>query len=200
MKISLIFILSGFIFCSLATPNTSLLKRIEEELNSVSSLETRFVHEDSTGKHYEGTLYLKRPWKMRMAYDAPSPFLIVSDGQSLIYEDQTTHEAVYLPLETSPLSFILDTRTDFQKVLHIDKLVQNGDEILIYAKDKKNYFSLILQYSLKEKSILGWISKDAQGNEVTIKLQNIQKNIILEDKLFVFQQKPRWLNKARDKK
>ncbi|MFN7662812.1 MAG: LolA family protein [Alphaproteobacteria bacterium] len=193
-------ILSGFIFCSLATLNTPLLKRIEEELNNVSSLETRFVHEDSTGKHYAGTLYLKRSWKMRMAYDTPSPFLIVSDGQSLIYEDQTTHEAVYLPLETSPLSFILDTHTDFQKVLHIDKIVRNGDEILIYAKDKKNYFSLILQYSLKEKSILGWISKDAQGNEVTIKLQNIRKNIVLEDKLFVFQQKPRWLNKARDKK
>lgn len=175
----------------------SLINNIKLSLDEISSLQARFVHKDSTGKSYQGTLSLQRPWKMRMEYDVPSPFLIVADGHALIYEDQVTHEATYLSLETSPLSFLLEEKTNLQKVFHIDKIEEKEDKILVSCRDKKNYFSLLLVFSKKEKSILGWTSKDAQGNEVNITLHSLRRNAVLSDNLFRFQQKPRWLSKTK---
>jgi outer membrane lipoprotein-sorting protein len=178
----------------------SLIGIVQESLDEISSLQARFSHKDSTGKSYEGTLFLKRPWKMKLEYDAPSPFLIVADGSALIYEDQATHEAIYLPLETSPLSFLLQTKTNFAKVFHIDKVEETEDKIVVTCRDKKNYFSLVLLFSKKEKSIIGWVSKDAQGNEVDISLHHLQRNLILPNNLFKFQQKPRWLTRGKTRK
>ena len=94
-----------FLVCFIAScvlADAPLTQTLEHSLSELSSLQARFLHKDSSGKSYQGTFFLKRPWKLRMQYDAPSPFLIVSDGQSLIYEDQTTQEATYLPLESFP--------------------------------------------------------------------------------------------------
>lgn len=185
---------------SVAFADRSLIQTLDCTLNELSSLQARFSHTDSTGKFYKGTLFLKRPWKLRMQYDAPSPFLIVSNGDALIYEDHVTHEATYLPLEASPLSFLLAKKTNLTKVLKIDNMKERDDEISFSCRDKKNYFTLDIVFSKKEKSIIGWISKDAQGNEVKINLHAIQRNVPLTDNLFHFQQKPRWLTKSKERK
>jgi len=184
--------------CALA--DMRIIQTLEHSLNELSSLQARFSHKDSSGKSYQGTFFLKRPWKLRMQYDVPSPFLIVSDGQSLIYEDQTTHEAVYLPLESFPLAFLFDKKTDLEKALEIDTVQENDDTISFLCREKKNYFTLVISFSKNEKSITGWTSKDAQGNEVKIILSSIQKNIPLQDGLFHFQQKPRWKTKPKERK
>lgn len=187
-----------FILCGYT--NTLQIETVEKGLNAIASLEARFIQTDSVGNSYKGTLFLKRPWKMRMEYDAPSPFLIVSDGQSLIYEDHTTFEATYLPLEASPLAFLISDKTNLKDTFQVDHVQEKDDLITIVCHDKKNYFSLTLIFSKKQKSILGWISKDAQGNEIKIQLQSIQCNVPLQEKVFRFQQKPRWLVKSKERK
>ena len=99
-----IFFAVGWITLLAVADNTTLLRTVESSVNEISSLQARFSHQDSGGRFYQGTLSLKRPWHLRMQYDTPSPFLIVSDGRSLIYEDHSTQEAIYLPLESSPLT------------------------------------------------------------------------------------------------
>lgn len=177
----------------------SQIQMLEQTLNQLTSLQAQFSHEDSSGKRYKGTLFLKRPWKMRMQYDDPSPFLIVSDGHSLIYEDHATFEATYLPVESSPLSFLLSEKTKLTDVFQIEDIKEEGDKITLTCKDKKNYFSLTIVFDQKGKSILGWTSKDAQGNEIKINLYNIQRNIFFKETLFSFQQKPRWRVKPKER-
>lgn len=189
------FICANF-FSAMSSP--SQVQALEHTLNQLTSLQAQFSHEDSAGKRYRGTLFLKRPWKMRMQYDEPSPFLIVSDGQSLIYEDHSTFEATYLPLESSPLSFLLSEKTRLTDVFEIDDIKEKEGKITLTCRDKKNYFFLTILFDQKGKSILGWVSKDAQGNEIKINLYNIQRNILLKETLFSFQQKPRWRVKPKE--
>jgi outer membrane lipoprotein-sorting protein len=191
-----------FFFCLgwLSFARADLTQTVETNLTSIKTMEARFSHVDSGGKSYKGTLYLKKPGKLKLVYDSPSPFLIVSDGSALIYEDHETFEATYLPLEVSPLSFLLDQKTGLKKAFQIERVWEEGDLIFLSCRDKKNYFHLTLSFSKTEKNIVGWKSIDAQGNEIDIHLSDIKKNLDLRDDLFLFQQKPRWKTRTKERK
>jgi len=191
-----------FFFCLgwLSFARADLIQTVETNLTSIKTMEARFSHVDSGGKSYKGTLYLKKPGKLKLAYDSPSPFLIVSDGSALIYEDHETFEATYFPLEDSPLSFLLDQKTGLKKAFQIERVWEKDGLIYSSCRDKKNYFHLTLSFSKTEKNIVGWKSIDAQGNEIDIHLSDIKKNIGIHDDLFLFQQKPRWKKHTKERK
>ena len=48
------------------------LEKIENYLNSVKTLQARFVQNASNGNVAEGTIYIEKPNKIRMEYDAPT--------------------------------------------------------------------------------------------------------------------------------
>ena len=53
---------------------------VEKYFNSIRTLQARFVQSNPNGSVVQGTLYLRRPGRMRFEYDAPSQLKIVADG------------------------------------------------------------------------------------------------------------------------
>ena len=53
---------------------------VERYINAIRTLKARFVQSNPNGSVVQGTLYVRRPGRMRFEYDAPSQLKIVADG------------------------------------------------------------------------------------------------------------------------
>ena len=73
-------------------------------LQGLSEARGRFVQTDGRGAPTQGELFLKRPGKARLSYDAPSGLLVVSDGGRVIFSDKRLDTFTSYPLASTPLS------------------------------------------------------------------------------------------------
>ena len=60
---------------------------VEKYINSIRTLKARFVQSNPNGSVVQGTLYVRRPGRMRFEYDAPSQLKIVADGYQVTMWD-----------------------------------------------------------------------------------------------------------------
>ena len=63
---------------------------IEQYFNSIKTLKSRFVQSNPNGSIAQGTLYVRRPGRMRFEYDPPSQLKIVADGYQVTMWDNAT--------------------------------------------------------------------------------------------------------------
>ena len=64
---------------------SAALQRVEDYLNSISTLNARFQQVDSNNKRASGRIYIQKPGKLRFEYDPPTPVLIVANGRHLAW-------------------------------------------------------------------------------------------------------------------
>ena len=102
----------------------SLAKKVDAHYNHLSSLEARYT-ERYTGMGQDrtetGTLTLRKPGRMRWAYDSPHGKLFLLDGKSAIFYTPGDPQAQRLPAKQlddlrSPLRFLLG-HTELSKEL-----------------------------------------------------------------------------------
>ncbi len=176
-----------FAAASVATP----IKSIEDKLNSIKTLQADFVQEDSKNKVLKGSFYLSRPGKLKFAYEEPSPFLLIADGDSLIYEDHITQKTSYFPLTVGPAALLLEKEIKFGEKHRVLK-VWTEEPLLKVSLEGEEGFQGILYFDPSSLDLRGWETLDVQGNRIKIFLNNRKLNTKLSDSLFSYKQKPRW--------
>ena len=92
---------------NLARDDATAIERVEDYLNKIETMESRFVQISSNGAYAEGQVYVDRPGHLRFEYDAPNPTLLIANGQTLLYYDRELKEATFIPLWETPLWFLL---------------------------------------------------------------------------------------------
>src|SRR4029077_8817488 len=80
---------------------------VEKYLNSIRSLQARFVQSNPNGGVVQGTLYLRRPGRMRFEYDAPSQLKIVADGSQVTMWDPPNRDFGQWPIGWTAASFLV---------------------------------------------------------------------------------------------
>ncbi|MBL96069.1 MAG: Outer-membrane lipoprotein carrier protein [Alphaproteobacteria bacterium MarineAlpha3_Bin5] len=124
---SLRFIIRVFLFlCSALSPaigdqnlielsqeNKPILEAVEKYLNSISTLEAKFIQVSSNGDHYEGTLKLSRPGNLRIDYKPPYPVVILADHSYLTYFDTKLRQVSNIDINQTPLSILLEKQFSF---------------------------------------------------------------------------------------
>lgn len=168
------------------------INSVEQYLNDLKTLESRFLQASSSGSYAEGVFYLSRPGKMRIEYDPPVKFLIVSDGTWLIYHDKEIDQITHLPLGMSPVGLILEEKISlFSNDIHITK-IQRGPGILsiTIVRENDDIGELTLIFSEKPLELRKWIVKDAQGVTTSISLLSTKHDIHLAPKLFNIKLRP----------
>ncbi len=178
-------------FLGKATDITTNLHRVEKQLDAIKTLRANFTQKNSDGTIFKGELFLKRPGYIKFLYDVPAEMVIVSNGERLIYFDPSTHQTSYLPLENSPAQLLLEAHLDFTKHATLISFEEKEDRIKATLKTLRTYHFITLLIDSRTKTLTGWVTKDPQGNEVTMEFSSIQKNPVFSDPdLFVFK-KPR---------
>lgn len=169
--------------------NKEDLKRIEDYLNSLSTITADFSQVAPDGSLTGGKFFLKRPGKMRWQYTPPTPLLMIADGSQLVYYDYELQQVSYIPLTSSMATYLARKNIDLDdKFITIVDLQKTPGmlRLTLSQTDKPEAGKIMLEFSDSPLQIRNMVATDAQGQVTTVSLNNAQFGAKLDDKLFVF--------------
>jgi outer membrane lipoprotein-sorting protein len=179
---------------ALTEPETAALKKAEGYLNGISTLQARFVQVNPDGSSNEGDLYISRPGKMRLAYDPPTPMLMVADGVFLIYVDTQMKDVSHIDLGDTPAGLLLKKDlafTDPDIKLSGVKVATGTVEITAAMAKDATAGRLTLVFTEAPFELKQWRVVDAQRKEVVVTLDNIRLGGKLDPNLFKYDARKR---------
>jgi outer membrane lipoprotein-sorting protein len=160
--------------------------QIEQYFNSIRSLKARFVQSNPNGSIVQGTLYVRRPGRMRFEYDAPSQLKIVADGRQVTMWDNATRDFGQWPIGWTAASFLVKDPLVLSGDLRVEKLewVNGLLEATMSQSGKPKEGKVIVRLSDNPLTLRGWTIIDGRGNRVTVSLSDMQTGMQLSDYLF----------------
>ncbi len=165
------------------------IRRLEEYLNNLQTLEADFVQMASNGTTSEGKIYIAKPSKIRMEYAAPTSVLIVGNGDYVVFNDQELDQITNIDYDDIPATMILanNIRIDGENLKITDYYKDAGmtNVTLEYAKDKE-VGPITLVFNNRPFELKQWKIIDPQSVEVTLSLYNVTRDKALDDQLFKF--------------
>lgn len=172
-----------------AQPSPEDLKRVEDYLNGIKTMDARFVQTASNGNTAEGKLYIQKPNKIRMEYDAPTSVLIVGDGDFIVYNDTELDQVTHIDYDDIPASLILanNIKIDGKKVKVTDFYKDAGiTTITLEYKEKGDIGPITLTFNNNPFELKQWKIVDPQSVEVTVSLYDTVRDGGLDNALFKF--------------
>ena len=176
------------------------LMKIENYLNSVSTLEANFVQMASNGATSEGKLYISKPSKIRMEYAAPTDVLIVGNGDEIIFHDKELDQITNIDYDDVPGTKILtDTIKIDNKILKVADFYKDSGSTTITLEYQKNkdMGPITLVFNNNPFELKQWKIIDPQSVEVTLSLYDLTANKPLDENLFSYKVKSRKNAKRR---
>ncbi|MBB4268253.1 LolA family protein [Roseospira visakhapatnamensis] len=176
----------------MSTEEAVLLQQAQDYLNSVRSLRGRFQQASSTGNQASGTVYMRRPGRMRIEYDPPAEVLVVANGSYVIYEDGELQQVSYIGLGDTPLGILLrdEVKLSDPAITVTGMRRQAGlMEVDIVETDAPGQGTLTLVFAESPLELRSWRVRDAQNVEVTVNLLRPRFNIDLDRDLFSYRER-----------
>lgn len=190
MKKQLIVLFAGLLWSGLAQAQSAEnIKKIEDYLNNISTMEATFVQMASNGATAEGRLFIKKPNKIRMEYADPTNVLIVGDGDFIVYNDMDLDQVTHINYEDIPASLILaqNIKIDGKNIKITDFYQDSGStSITLDYANKGDLGPITLTFSNSPMELKQWRIVDPQSVEVTVSMYDAKKDIELDDKIFKF--------------
>jgi outer membrane lipoprotein-sorting protein len=159
---------------------------IEKYFNSIKTLQSRFVQSNPNGSTIQGTLYVRRPGRMRFEYDPPSQLKIVADGFQVTMWDPTTKDFGQWPLGWTAASFLVKDPLSLSGDIRVEKLERvNGlIEATMSQTKKPQDGKVIVRLAESPLTWRGWTIIDNRGQQVSVALTGLQTGMQLADSLF----------------
>lgn len=172
----------------LSTRDRADVARVNEYLNAITTVKARFRQIAPSGALAAGTIYISRPGKMRVEYDPPVKVLIVATGIWLIYFDGELGQTSYLPLGSSPASFLIKGNTKLGDDITVTKIVRRKGELRVDMTEtgSEEKGSLRMIFDDKPLRLKAWTVVDAQGKSTQVRLIDAQFGLKLDTSLFEF--------------
>ena len=134
----------GVVAFAADSPTQRVLKEVERRYNRAQTLQVRFVETYSgpsrAPRTEAGTLYLRKPGRMRWEYTSPPGKLFGSDGKKVYMYLPSSNRFESMGLKETedmraPLAFLLG-KLNFEKEFRNIQAKQQGDGTLITAEPK----------------------------------------------------------------
>ena len=165
------------------------LARLKAHLTAVQTMTADFSQTDAKGQVATGTLEMKRPGRIRFAYNG-GDLLLVADGQRLTFLDYSVGQKSSWPLARTPLGPLLSASPDFNGKAEI---LPSADRRVVVARAKSSgqYGQLTLAFLRNGSApggleLYGWTAIDPQGHRTTVRLSNIRFNVAVPDSAFTY--------------
>jgi Outer membrane lipoprotein-sorting protein len=166
------------------------LQQIQDYLNTIRTVQARFLQTSSNGGQASGQLYMSRPGKLRVEYTPPPAVLVVADGTFLIYYDKALDQVSYVPLSASPAGILLDKRINLDDpALTITDVQDAGDlvRVSLVRTESAGEGTLTLFFTRSPWQLAQWEVTDAQGITTRVSLADPVFGTALDSKLFEFE-------------
>ncbi len=155
--------------------------KIIENLNGAETLKFNFV-QASFDKEEIGICFLKRPHFLKCMYEDKKQKEIIVNKNNLVIYHKRYNKTYFYPVSKSYFSNILDKKK-FETLILKGRLSSNQDSYQIeYSEEDKG--EIIFFFDKGSFDLSGWEIVDLNGNYTAFKINNLNKNEILDKKLF----------------
>ena len=181
-KIFSIFLI--FIFSvDTAIPQNKTLKLINDYLGDIRTLQANFSQTNNMEDIMTGSLFLKKPGKIRFSYDPPNNLQIVTKQQAVLIFDPKNSGSGPLtyPTSSTPLGFLIEN--DLSSLIGENGEVFELDDF-IFLKVRNSQSTLSIEFSKNPLSLSGWEFKNQVGETIKVTLNNIKKNNYISNEIF----------------
>jgi len=162
---------------------------VERYINSLRTLQARFVQSNPNGSIVQGTLYLRRPGRMRFEYDAPSKLKIVADGTQVTLWDPATRDFGQWPIGWTAASFLVREPLTLSGDLTVESLQRTADgqlQLTIVQTRRPQEGKIMVRLAENPLTLRGWSIIDNRGNKVDVTLTDLKTGGQLADSLFKY--------------
>jgi outer membrane lipoprotein-sorting protein len=175
---------------TLSAQDKATVAQVEQYLNGVQSLQSKFIQVAPDGRQASGTFYLSRPGKMRLEYDKPIKDFVVADGSFIFYWDGEMRQQSSTPIGTTMADFILRKTIRLSGDVTVTNLFQAPGVIEVSLVETKDVGkgSMTLVFEDHPFQLRKWRVLDAQGLTTEVALLNPRTDVTFDSNLFYFKE------------
>ena len=154
------------------------LNEISGYLNQLQSATGSFTQINGNGTISTGTIYIKRPGKVRFEYNPPEQALVMANsGQVAIFDKKLGGQPDSYPLSQTPLSIILARNVNLAQAGMVQGHSYDGTATIVTAQDPKRpeYGSIQLKFTDNPVELRQWIITDQNGGQTTVVLGGLNR-------------------------
>ncbi|MBB4172332.1 LolA family protein [Sulfitobacter noctilucicola] len=163
------------------------LGHISAYLNKLQTAKGEFTQINDDGSISTGTIYIKRPGKVRFEYNPPESALVVAGSNTVVIFDKKSNQpSESYPLSRTPLSIILARNVNLGAANMVTGHSFDGTATVVTAQDPQNpqYGNIQLKFTGNPVELRQWIINDGNGSQTTVVLGDLQKGGNLPNSLF----------------
>lgn len=163
------------------------LSSISSYLNKMTTAQGEFTQINSDGTISTGTIYIKRPGRVRFEYNAPETGLVIAGSNTVvIYDTKSNQPPETYPLARTPLSIILARNVNLTQAKMVTGHAYDGTATTVTAQDPENpqHGNIQMKFTGPNPELRQWIINDGNGSQTTVVLGELNKGGSLPNKLF----------------
>lgn len=163
------------------------LNQLSRYLNDLQSAKGAFTQINDDGTISTGTIYIKRPGRVRFEYDPPNAALVLASGGTVVIFDPKTNEPPEsYPLNRTPLSIILAKDVNLGRARMVVGHTSDATTTTVTAQDPDNpeYGNIQLVFTGNPVELRQWVINDDAGSRTTVILGELQKGGQINNSLF----------------
>jgi len=172
---------------ALTAADQALVDKAVAYLQSLDQAKGRFLQTDARGRTSTGDIYLKRPGRVRFAYDPPVGLLVVSNGAQVNVQDSRLKTFESYPLSATPLALFLAREIRLDRGVQVTSVRRYADGFSLTARDlrKETAGQISLVFSDNPMALREWTIVDAQGQTTRVGLSGLTRVGALSPDLFI---------------
>ena len=182
--------LAPLVVLTLALPASAeklSLNAISQYLNGIQSAKSSFTQINDDGSISKGTIYIKRPGRVRFEYDPPEKSLVMAGGGTVaIFDAKSNTPPEQYPLARTPLNLILEAKVDLGKRNMVVGHKSDDKTTSVVAQDPEHpdYGTIELVFTANPVELRQWVITDGAGSQTTVILGALTKASDLPSSLF----------------
>ena len=155
-------------------------EKIINNFNKINNISFKF-QQKIDDKIEVGKCYIKYPKLIYCLYDNKDKKEMVSNGKSLVIKNNRYNKTYIYPLKTTPLEYILDKKFILAKINNLEPKINNNMIEFLIATNKK---LISIFFDINTYDLAGWKTIDIYQKKVIFKINNLEKNINIDESRF----------------
>ncbi len=163
------------------------LNQISNYLNKFTTAKGGFTQINGDGTISTGTIYIRRPGRIRFEYAPPDKTLVLaSAGTVAIFDGKSNTAPEQYPLKRTPLGIVLQKNVNLARAKMVVGHTSDGKTTTVVAQDPEHpdYGQIRLLFTSNPIELRQWVIVDGTGGETTLVLNELDKGIKLPNRLF----------------
>ncbi|MEZ5840362.1 MAG: outer-membrane lipoprotein carrier protein LolA [Hyphomicrobiales bacterium] len=169
-----------------APDQEAVISRASSYINSITTMQGEFVQVGPDGQRVEGTFIISRPGRLLFRYNPPVRVEIVADGKAVVIRDKKLKTQDLYPLNQTPLRFLVSEKADLERDSKVLDVYSENDMSAVVVEEKTPLGTgkIKLLFDAATFELRQWTVTDAQGQETSVALYNIETGKSVDPGLF----------------